>query len=118
MNKYAYAKAELKAFCNLSEWQYVKEVQRQLVDTIISEYIPQGYNVISVPFPANGYWFFPVPHKRENPKGYRTRLMSWCYLYISSNFTVRYNDADADICGIIFPEDIPEFGLVGMHVDK
>lgn len=118
MCKYEYAKTELKAFCNESEWQYVKAAQRQLADTIIMEYIPHGYNAISVPFPADGFWFFPLPHKREKPTGYRSRLMAWCYLYIACNLTERFNDEDADICGIVFPEDIPEFGLVGTYINN
>ena len=115
MNKYEYSKKELKDFCNVDEWHYIKAVQRQFADAIVNEFLPQGLNAVKVPFPNNGFWFFPLPHKSEKKTGYRSRLMSWLYLYIAENLTRRWNDDDQEICDIIFPEEIPNFCLEGLR---
>lgn len=114
MNKFEYSKKELKAFCNVDEWHYIKAVQRQFADAIVNEFLPQGLNAVKVPFPNDGFWFFPLPHKNEKKTGYRSRLMSWMYLYIAENLTRRWNDDDQEICDIIFPEEIPWFVLEGV----
>ena len=113
MNKYEYAKKELKDFCNTKEWRYVKSVQHQFTDAIINEFIPQGLNAIKIPFPNDGVWFFPLPYKNEKKTGYKSRLMAWLYLYIAENLTRRWNDDNQEICEIILPEDIPWFALEG-----
>lgn len=119
MNKYQYAKNELKNFTegNSSLYKnYVKAVQRELADFIINDCIPNGYNAVKVPFPNWSYWYFPMPKKHEKTTGYRSRLMAWCLLYIAENLTRRWNDEEQNICEFIFPEDIPSFGLEGLGV--
>lgn len=115
MNKYECSKKELKDFCNANEWRFIKAAQRQFADAIINEFLPQGLNAVKVPFPHDGFWFFPFPRKGEKKAGYRSRLMAWLYLYIAENLTHRWNDDDQEICGIIFPEDIPWFALEGVR---
>lgn len=114
MNKYEYSKNELKNFCNADEWHYVKATQRQFADAIINDFLPQGFNAVKIPFPSDGFWFFPLPHKNEKKTGYKSRLMAWLYLYISENLTHRLDNEEQEICEIIFPEEIPWFALEGM----
>ncbi len=115
MNKYEYAKKELKEFVygDISAWQYIKDCQKEIADYIINELIPDGNNTISIPYPKDGYWYFPMPKNRESKRGYRSRLMAWCHLYIAENLTYRLDNDERDICGLITQDEIPWFCLEG-----
>lgn len=115
MNKYEYSKKELKEFTvgDTFAWKYVKDIQKEVVSHIIDTLIPNGNNAIAVPYPMDGYWYFPMPKKGENTRGYRSRLAAWTYLYIAENFTRRLNNEEELICELIFPDEIPWFCLEG-----
>ena len=118
MNKYEYANIELKSYDEALYKNFVKTNQRALINFILTYCIP--HNDIGVTIPQLNVdgeydnWIFPTQRKSESFRGYKSRLMAWALLYIAENFTERLNNEEQEICGFIFPEDVPDFYWEGV----